>query len=182
MNISESLTLFAPWVGFILTLYYSSRQLKAATDQAKSSENTARLMQAQMQATFRPVVSVASGRYDAGYTELNLKNFGTGPAMGVVAIYPNRTQENLGDMVAGQARGFRYLHAHNHYPQRIVFEPHPHTITDAAPDPDGKAVTLRLEYQSVTGAKCWTKIYFTVIGSFGGTVNAENESGIDMPL
>jgi len=172
-----------------VTVYVSLRQLKDATRQAKSSEDQAKasvkmaqlsleqteLMRTQVHASFRPVVRVTTGDYASNAVILTLKNVGTGPALGVVGIYRSKARQDVGDLSPGQMIEFRFEHGLHVVPPSVG-PPRPEYQSVGGPS---QTVPLRLEYQSVSGASCWTTVDFKLGGE--GPVEAENESGMDLP-
>ena len=172
-----------------VTVFVSFRQLKAATEQArasneqaKASEKMARLsleqtelMRAQIHASFRPVITVEESAYGPNSANLILKNIGAGPAIGVVGIYRSGARQSVGSVAVEQTVPFRFDNYLNVI-QRPVgpIDPMAQATIDTKP-----TTALRLEYESITGAKCWTAIDFP-LGHEGSFV-PETEHGIAMP-
>lgn len=152
------------------TILVSIRQLKAATaqakasaDQAMSSEKMAQyslrqtdLMGNQIHQSFRPIVGVSKAQYRPNCAVLDLSNFGSGAALNVEVVHRSGYRLSIGTLQVGQRIEFRFNNDQNTIPCPV--------------GPDGPARlaeiqsrnphTLRLEYQSVTGANCWTTIDF----------------------
>lgn len=152
------------------TVAVSLRQLKAATaqakasvDQAKSSANMAQyslqqteIMRAQAHQSFRPIVGVSKGLYGPNCAVLMLSNFGAGAALNVVGIHRSGYRLSVGTLQVGQTIEFQFDNNHNSIPCPLGADG-PERLAEMNrnnPHP------LHLEYQSVTGANCWTTISF----------------------
>jgi hypothetical protein len=148
---------------------------KAAVKLALLGLKQTELIQTQVHASFRPIVTIIDGTYRPDVTELNLKNVGVGPALLILAVYRSGARWSMGSLSAGQTVVFRFDNMLNHSPAPISF---------GGPDvppiiEPGRTVTLRLEYQSVSGANCWTTINFP-LGRTGGVEPEEVKYGIDL--
>jgi len=177
----------APWVGLALTLYYSSRQLKAATAQARASEIQAKaseqmarlslqqteLTRAQIHASFQPTID-ASGEYGMNCALFTIKNIGNGPALNLTAQYIGGVRMPLGNLERAASIRFQFDNYLNQT-QRMLGTGRPDIVL-----PPVQSTPLRLEYLSITGAKCWTNVQFALGGQ--GPLNPEMEHGMDLPL
>ena len=184
----ESFIQTATLLVLAITVFISYRQFKAATEQAKSSEAQAKasesmarfslqqtgLMQAQIHASFRPVITVTGGAYSNNAATLTLENLGTGPALALVAIYRSGVRKSLGSLAPEKRIQFRFENSLNQVPRlNSALESEPELSATA------RAIPLRLECQSVSGAKCWTTVRFKLGGE--GPVDPEIEGGIEFP-
>jgi len=160
LGIVQVLTLAA----LVVTAAVAVRQLKAATEQArasdaqaKSSEQMAKLslqqtelMRGQLHLAYRPIIEVTGGEYGTQSATLTLQNVGNSPALGVLAICRSGYQEKLGSLAPDKTRRFRFDHSFN-VPTLPI-------RSTGAPEAEIQSVPLRLVYQSVSGAKCWSNI------------------------
>ncbi len=176
----------APWVGLALTLYYSSRQLKAATAQARASEIQAKaseqmarlsleqteLIRAQIHASFQPTID-AVGEYGKNCALFTLKNIGNGPALNLFAQYIGGVRVPLGNLERAASIPFQFDNYLNQQ-QRRIGNGKPEIVL-----PPVQNVPLRLEFHSVTGASCWTNIQFKL--GCEGPLKPEIEHGMDLP-
>jgi hypothetical protein len=149
---------------------------KASVELAKLSLKQTGLIQTQVHASFRPIVAFIDGTYRPDITELNLKNIGPGPALTIFGVYRSGFRQSVGSLSTDQSITFRFDNMLNIPPAPIGFVGSGNQPL-AAPS---RTVTLRLEYQSVTGANCWTTIVFP-LGRTGGVEPEEVKHGIDLP-
>lgn len=170
------------------TVFVAYRQMKEATAQARASERQAKsseqmaerslqqseTMRAQLHATFRPVVEVTGGAYEREAIKLELTNVGTGPALALSCIYRSGHRESIGSLEAGKSTVFKFIRSANEVQPPVG----PPEVRAQWKGPT-QEMPLRLEYQSVTGAKCWTNVDFE-LGAEGAVV-AQNESGWSIP-
>lgn len=170
------------------TVLVSLRQLKAATaqakasvDQAKSSETMAQyslqqtqLMGNQIHQSFRPIVGVSKARYGPNCALLNLSNLGAGAALNVVGVHRSGYRLPIGTLQVGQTTEFRFNNDQNVIPCPVGPDG-PERLAEmnrSNPHP------LRLEYQSVTGADCWTTVDFPL--AHEGEFMPETAFGIEL--
>ncbi len=154
------------------TVLYAARQAKASESMARFSLQQTELMRAQMHAAFRPFVIVTGGEYGAGCASLTLKNVGLGPALMLSGLYRGGYRQSVGSLEPGKTETFFFDSGHN-------IGPPPLSPSHEAPKPT-QAVALSLEYQSVTGARCWTHVDFPL--GRKGSVEPEMEHGMDLSL
>jgi hypothetical protein len=190
MHTFEVVVQAASVLGLAIALFLSTRQLKAATEQAKSSEEQAKasvrmaqlslkqteLMRTQVYASFQPIVIGTGGVHDLNIATLTLKNVGIGPAIAVFGVYRSGFRQSVvGSLSVEQAISFQFDNSHN-LPLRPVgpLQPGCQSVGGA-----NRTVSLRLEYQSVSGANCWTTVDFKVGGK--GAFVPENKHDIDLP-
>lgn len=172
------------------TVFVSLRQLKSATaqarasaDQAESSEKMARyslqqteLMRAQIHHAFRPIIGVSKGLYGINCAVLNLSNFGAGAALNVVGVHRSGYRLPIGTLQVGQMTEFQFKNDQNLIPCPVGPDGHARLAEMQKRNP----YPLRLEYQSVTGANCWTTVDFPL--GREGEFMPETAFGIDLPL
>jgi hypothetical protein len=189
MHTFEVVVQAASVLGLAIALFLSTRQLKAATEQAKSSEEQAKasvrmaqlslkqteLMRTQVYASSRPIVTGTGGVYGHNIATLTLKNEGTGPAIAIFGVYRGGFRQRVGNLLVEQAISFQFDNSHN-LPLRPVgpLQPGCQSVGGA-----NRTVSLRLEYQSVSGANCWTTVDFKVGGE--GAFEPEIKYDIDLP-
>ena len=165
------------------TVAVSLCQLKAATDQAKSSANMAQyslqqteVMHAHIHQSFRPVVGVLKGLYGPTRAVLTLSNFGAGAALNVVGIHRSGYRLSIGPLQVGQTIEFQFDNRHNSIPCLLGAD----GLERLAEMNRSNPYPLRLEYQSVTGANCWTTIAFPL--GHEGDFMPETAFGIELPF
>lgn len=154
----------------------AGKQAKASVKMAKSSLAQTELMRMQAHATFRPVVTVTHGSYGQNVAMLTLKNLGTGSALGVVGLYRSGAQQRVGSLSSAEETSFRFDNTLNRPPQLVGV---PMTESTLLPAASGD-VTLRLEYQSVSDANCWTTINFRMVEGVRVEFD-EIQHGMDSP-
>jgi len=169
MNIFLAILQAASFLVLAVTVYVSFRQLKAATQQArasaeqpKSSAEMAELslkqteiMRTQFHASFKPVVEATGGKWGTQSVTFTLVNEGIGPALSVVAKTRDGFRQELGNIPTDKSKSFLFEYQRNLPPQHIG-----PPLSPNEPTLQIQSVPLRLEYRSVSGAKCWTNIDF----------------------
>jgi hypothetical protein len=153
----------------------AKKQAEASVSLARLSLEQTKLMQMQVHASFRPVVTVTGGEYSPGIATLTLKNVGTGPAIAIFGVYRSQARQSVGSLSANEKTGFVFQNSLNAVPHLTGPLGHGHQPI-SGPSQD---VALWLEYQSASGANCWTTIDFKVSGE--GAVEPDNKSGMDLP-
>jgi hypothetical protein len=161
----------------------AGKQAKTSVEQAKASVRMAQLsleqtelMRMQVHASFRPIVTVTGGAYGPNIATLTLKNVGTGPAIAIFGVYRGGISQIVGNLAAEQTVNFRFDNSLNLVPQPVgPPEPGHHSVNER-----NQSVPLRLEYQSVSGAKCWTTVDFH-LGGEGAVEPEEIKHGINLP-
>lgn len=154
----------------------AGKQAKASVRMANSSLKQTELMRMQIHESFRPVVTVTGGEYGPNIAILTLKNLGAGAALGIVGIYRSGFRQRVGSLSAEQAVDFRFENGLNLIPPPIRLPGAEYQPVSAA---NGN-VTLRLEYQSVSGAICWAAVKFK-LGGEGAVEPDEIKHGMDSP-
>jgi hypothetical protein len=154
----------------------AGKQAKASVRMAKTSLAQTELMRTQIYESLRPVVTVAGGEYGPNIATLTLKNLGAGAALGIIGIYRSGFRQRVGGLSAEESVVFRFDNSLNQNP-RLVGPPITKSGTLGAANGD---VSLRLEYQSVSGANCWTMVDFK-LGGEGGVEIDEIKHGMDFP-
>jgi hypothetical protein len=152
------------------------RAAKASLRLAQLSLKQTELIQTQVHASFRPIVTVTDGQYGPGISTLTLKNVGTGPALTIFGLYRSGARWSVGSLPVDQTVTFRFDNMLNLPPAPIGFV----GSGNQPPIEPSRTVTLRLEYQSVTGANCWSTILFP-LGRTGSVEVEEIKFGIDLP-
>lgn len=166
--------------------FYSAQQLKRATEQAHSSGGQAKaaeqmaqrsleqteIMRAQLHAAFCPALN-ANGKYGPNCAYFTIRNIGLGPAFNVTAQYIGGVRLPLGNLEPGATAEFRFDNSLN-MPQRMLGMGKADTVL-----PPVQNTPLRLEFDSLTGARCWTKVVFQVGGDSDGIVESTTEQGRD---
>lgn len=154
-----------------------------ARTQAKASEKLAqlgldqtKLMRIQALASFRPIITVTHGTYGLNVAMLTLKNLGTGAALGIVGIYRSGFRQRVGSLSAEEATSFQFDNSLN----RILRPVGPPITEGQSVRAANGDVALRLEYQSVSGANCWTTVQFR-LGGEGAFEVDEIKHGMDSP-
>ena len=151
-------------------------QAIASVRMAKSSLEQTKLMRMQIHESLRPVVTVAGGKYGPNSATLTLKNLGAGAALGIVGIYRGGGTQRVASLSANESTSFPFDNSRCNIsdpigPPEVVFK----ARSEASARPP-----LRLEYESVTGAKCWTTIKFK-LGGEGEVEPDEIKHGMDAP-
>ncbi|MDE3062153.1 MAG: hypothetical protein KGJ51_03745, partial [Acidobacteriota bacterium] len=103
------------------------------------------------------------------------QNVGNSPALMLTAICRSGYRERLGTLGPDKQRKFKFEGSFN-LPQQAIGPPEYQDKLKLEAQP----VPLRLEYTSVSGARCWTNINFPL--GRQGVVDAEIEHGMDFPL
>ena len=162
-----------------LTLPVLAATVWMARRQAKASEQTARYVlqqidvaRAQLHASFCPALD-ATGQYGANCAHFTLRNIGTGPAFNIEAQYIGGIRIPLGNLEPGATTEFCFDN-HLNMPQKMIGMGKPDTLLPPAQD-----TPLRLEFDSVTGAHCWTKVEFRVGGDSNGMVEMKTAQGMN---
>ncbi len=151
------------------------KQAKASMRLAQLSLEQTELMRTQVHASFRPFVTVLDAGYIPNAAMLKLKNVGTGPALSVVGIYRSQARQEVGDLSPGQMIDFRFENSLNIVP-RPVFPLGPGNQSVITAE---RTVPLRFEYQSASGADCWTTVDFPL--GHEGAFAPDIEHGMDLP-
>ncbi len=154
------------------------KQAKASERLAQLGMEQTELMRMQVHASFRPIITIASGTYGHGTATLTLKNLGTGAALGIVAHYRSGFRKSVGSLSASETVIFLFDNSLNHNPI-LVGPPITESGILSAANSD---VCLRLEYESVSGAGCWTTVDFK-LGREAGTElhDVKLKHGMDSP-
>ncbi|MDE3202268.1 MAG: hypothetical protein KGN79_15255 [Acidobacteriota bacterium] len=175
MNLVLGIVQVLTLVALVVTVYVSYRQAKAAERATILSLKQVELMRTQLNSTFRPVVEVTGGEYGVNSASLTLQNVGNSPALMLTAICRSGYRERLGTLGPDKQRKFKFEGSFN-LPQQAIGPPEYQDKLKLEAQP----VPLRLEYTSVSGARCWTNINFPL--GRQGVVDAEIEHGMDFPL
>ena len=181
----QTVTLIVLFITAIIAIWQgwaATKQAKASEEQAKASVSMAKLsleqtelMRTQIHASFRPIVTVMNGAYGPNCATLTLKNVGTGPALAIFGAYRSGYRQPVGSLSAEQTFSFHFDNYHNLVPQLVG----PIGPGYQQAKPANGDVPLRLEYQSVSGANCWTTVDFLL--GHEGSVEPKIKHGIDMP-
>ena len=92
---------------------------RVAVRLVKLSLEQTQLVQTQVHATFRPIVTVTGGTYGPNIATLTLQNVGTGPALSVFGSYRSKATQSVGSLSANEERSFAFHYNLNLTPQRI---------------------------------------------------------------
>jgi hypothetical protein len=154
------------------TVWATWKGAKAAQQSAQIAFRQFEVAREQLHASFRPALD-AKGSYGPNFVDFTFRNIGAGPAFNVTAQYIGRVRIPLGNLERGENIAFRFDN-HLNIQQRVLGMGKPDTILPPAQD-----APLRLEFDSATGAHCWTNVQFKVGGDSSGPVEITTEQGID---
>jgi hypothetical protein len=163
----------ASLVVLAVTVYVSYRQARAAEKMARLSLEQTNLSRTQHHASFRPVVE-ATGLYGPNRVEFKFKNVGISPALRVICICRSGYRQQLGSLAPGQAVNFEFENSFSRSPE-FLGPPEQRDKWNAG----SQVELLRLEYESITGAKAWTSLDFPL--GRQGDVGLETRYGMTLP-